>query len=65
MKIYTYYQNINHSKQSELIDLWKISWSRHGYEPIVLTLDNAKKHSYFGMIKKPEQKEKLVFLFAG
>jgi len=52
MKIYTYYQNMNHSDQNdaiqnELIDLWKISWSRHGYEPIVLNLEDAKKHSYF------------------
>jgi hypothetical protein len=47
MKIYTYYQNINHDKQPELIDLWKISWSNHGYEPIVLNLEDAKKHSYF------------------
>tara|TARA_B100002019_G_scaffold216392_1_gene188987 strand:- start:4731 stop:5489 length:759 start_codon:yes stop_codon:yes gene_type:complete len=47
MKIYTYYQNINHSNQLELIELWKISWSKKGYEPIVLTLDDAKKHSYF------------------
>ena len=47
MKIYTYYQNINHSSQNELIDLWKISWSRQGYEPIVLNLEDAKKHSYF------------------
>lgn len=47
MKIYTYYQNINHSSQNELIDLWKISWSRQGYEPIVLSLEDAKKHSYF------------------
>lgn len=47
MKIYTYYQNINHSPQNELIDLWKISWSRHGYEPIVLNLQDAKKHPYF------------------
>jgi hypothetical protein len=47
MKIYTYYQNINHSSQNELIDLWKISWSNHGYEPIVLNLEDAKKHSYF------------------
>jgi len=47
MKIYTYYQNINHSKQNELIDLWKISWSRQGYEPIVLNLQEAKRHPYF------------------
>jgi len=47
MKIYTYYQDISHSSQKELIDLWKISWSRQGYEPIVLNLQDAKKHSYF------------------
>jgi len=47
VKIYTYYQDVNHSSQNELIDLWKISWSNHGYEPIVLTLEDAKKHSYF------------------
>lgn len=47
MKIYTYYQNIHYSNQPELIDLWKISWSRQGYEPIVLNLEDAKKHPYF------------------
>lgn len=52
MKIYTYYQNIDTKylkpdNQSELIDLWKISWARHGYEPIVLNLEDAKKHPYF------------------
>jgi hypothetical protein len=47
MKIYTYYQDINFSAQQELINLWKISWSRQGYEPIVLNLQDAKKHSYF------------------
>jgi hypothetical protein len=47
MKIYTYYQNINHPSQNELIDLWKISWSRQGYEPIVLNLQDAKRHPYF------------------
>ena len=47
MKIYTYYQDIDFSAQQELIDLWKESWSRQGYEPIVLSLEDAKKHSYF------------------
>lgn len=47
MKIYTYYQKTNHDKQPELIDLWKISWSRQGYEPIVLGLEDAKRHPYF------------------
>jgi len=47
MKIYTYYQNIDFSAQQELIDLWKLSWSRQGYEPIVLNLQDAKRHPYF------------------
>ena len=47
MKIYTYYQNINHHNQDELVDLWRIGWSRQGYEPIVLNLQDAKKHPYF------------------
>lgn len=47
MKIFTYYQDINFSDQQELIDLWKVSWSRQGYEPIVLNLEHAKKHSFF------------------
>ena len=41
MKIYTYYEDINFSAQHELIDLWKISWSQQGFDPIVLTLKNA------------------------
>ena len=47
MKIYTYYEDINFHKQNELLELWKLSWARHGYEPIVLGLDDAKKHPYF------------------
>ena len=47
MKIYTYHQDINFFAQQELIELWKISWSRQGYEPIVLNLEDAKRHSYF------------------
>ena len=47
MKIYTYHQEISFSDQRELIDLWKISWSRHGYEPVILNLEDAKKHPYF------------------
>lgn len=50
MKIFTYYQPIGgfdvHNEES-LIALWKTSWSQHGYEPIVLGLDDAKKHPMF------------------
>lgn len=50
MKIYTYYQDINFPEQNELINLWKISWSRHGYQPIALNLEDAKKHPYFATL---------------
>jgi len=55
MKIYTYYENINFPYQNELIELWKISWSRQGYEPIVLNLEDAKKHPYFNTLYKEIQ----------
>ena len=47
MKIYTYYEDIDFDEQDKLIELWKISWSHQGYEPIVLNLEDAKKHPYF------------------
>lgn len=47
MKIYTYYQDIKHPHQSKLIELWKTSWSRNGYTPVVLNIDAAKTHPFF------------------
>jgi len=47
MKIYTYYENINFNSQEELINLWKFSWKKQGYEPIVLTKSDAEKHKYY------------------
>ena len=41
MKIYTYYEDVNFSSQNELLDLWRFSWSRRGFDPIVLTLKDA------------------------
>ena len=34
-------------------------------DSIEIIEEKKKKYSYFGLIKKGEQKEKLVFLFAG
>lgn len=47
MKIYTYYENINFKLQDELLDLWKLSWTRHGFDPIILSRDDAKKSSLY------------------
>lgn len=54
MKIYTYYENIerNHknlkyNNQKEMLRLWKASWKNSGFDPIVLSLEDAKKHSFY------------------
>lgn len=47
MKIYTYYNDVGFPLQNELISLWSKSWSRLGFEPIVLNLNNAESHPYF------------------
>ena len=39
------------SKDSlELIKLWKKSWSDHGWNPVVLSLDDAKQHPLYNEI---------------
>lgn len=50
MKIYTYYEDIGFSTQHKMLDMWKLSWAKHGYEPIVLGLDDAKSHPYFNTL---------------
>lgn len=47
MKIYTYYENINFKQQDELVEFWKKSWADNNFDPIVLTLDDAKKSTYY------------------
>lgn len=47
MKIFTYYEDINFKNQDEMIKLWKKSWEQHGFEAIILTLEEAKKSSYY------------------
>ena len=31
MNIYTYYENIGHQLQNELLDIWQKSWEKYGY----------------------------------
>ncbi len=51
MKVYTYYEEIAPGKsrhtpesQKELLEVWKRSWVRHGWEPVVLNRENARQH---------------------
>jgi len=47
IKIFTYYDNINFQKQDELIELWKESWERKGFDVTVLTPAHALKSSFY------------------
>ena len=51
MKIFTYYEDINFTKQDELLYWWKKSWSKSGFEPVVLTNDDALKNPKFEPFK--------------
>lgn len=47
MKIYTYYEDIGFEKQTRMVELWKESWSKENFEPIVLTLKHAKQSPFY------------------
>jgi len=61
MNVYAFYEPIYESwidqnDQKILIDLWKKSWSYYGWNPVIITLDDAKKHSLYDIFyKKIEQ----------
>lgn len=46
-KIYTYYENINFKQQDQLVELWKKSWSSNWFEPVILSVDDAKKSPFY------------------
>lgn len=47
MKIYTYYEDINHPNQEKMIQLWQDSWSSAGFDPVVLKKQNAQTHNFY------------------
>ena len=55
-KIYTYFDESADENEIELLNLWKGSWQKNGFETIVLNEGDAKKSSYYdefvGEIKK-------------
>lgn len=60
MNIYTYYEDVNFAKQPELIDVWKQSWEIGGFNPIVLSRDDAKKsplyEEYYSFVQRVHKK---------
>jgi len=48
MRVYTYYEPLKEMQDSTyLIELWKQSWNRNGWDPIVLDERRAKEHPQF------------------
>jgi len=47
MKIYTYHDDLGRGHELELIELWKTSWSNHGYEAICLNRSHTESHPFF------------------
>ena len=47
MKIYTYAFDLSGDNQKDLIDLWSLSWSKQGFEPIILEPQHAKNHPFY------------------
>jgi hypothetical protein len=53
MKVSTYYSpvsQIEEQPQRELLELWKKSWSRYGWEPVILGRDDAKESEWYQVI---------------
>jgi hypothetical protein len=48
MKIYAFYDSIGNfpgrDDYKKLINIWQKSWIYYGWDPVILTLDDAKKH---------------------
>lgn len=47
MKIYTYYEDIKAYRQVEILELWKYSWEKYGFDPIVLSEIDAQKNVFY------------------
>ena len=49
MNIYTYYQQLKENDEANiwLLDVWHRSWKFYGWNPIVLTLDDAKNYEEY------------------
>jgi hypothetical protein len=64
MKVYTYFQQVDKFKLGQkpwhLVEYWVSHWKSKGWEPMVLTIEDAKKHPYFPEYFKWIKKVKTV-----
>jgi hypothetical protein len=47
IKIYTYYDDLKWASQKDLIEVWYTNWESMGFEPCVLTPEDAMNHSLY------------------
>lgn len=53
MNVYCYYENLGDpARESPVIDAWKTSWCRNGWNPIVLGRDTAMKHPRYAQYRQ-------------
>lgn len=46
-KMHTFFTPVNSSPDTSLLEVWRKTWYDAGWEPVVLTLDDAKKHPIY------------------
>ena len=52
MNVYTYYAPVAYfGPQDSFIRSWAATWSRQGWNPVVLEVDTARKHPAFDLLK--------------
>jgi hypothetical protein len=60
MNIYTYYENVGHKLQDELLQIWKQSWEKYGFNAIVFSREEAKQsilfQKYYDFIQRVHEK---------
>ncbi|GFH61568.1 hypothetical protein CTEN210_18044 [Chaetoceros tenuissimus] len=55
--IYTFFSPLHeNSKHDELIDVWKKEWESFGFEPRILTIEDAMSHPHFETMKAEVEK---------
>jgi hypothetical protein len=47
MKVYTYYEDIGGDLQPELLEVWSRSWRVQGFDPVILSREDAERSSLF------------------
>jgi len=52
--MHTFFHSVDSmaTTENKVLELWKMEWGNAGFDPVVLTLDDAKKHADFEEVEK-------------